>query len=329
MEYYRPVASYGRIRPKEALPLAGGGAWFTDVEVLSRGNASTWIKGKDIPIEVRECISSARPSFSGLNMNKTQVMGVLNITPDSFSDGGLYEKMEVAIARGHEMSNEGANIIDIGGESTRPGADFVDRLSELNRIVPVVKALAETTLVSIDTRKADVARAAFLNGAKIFNDISALSFDPRSLNILAESGSSVCLMHASGDPTTMQDNPRYDNVLLDVYDYLASRVELCIYAGIDKSRISIDPGIGFGKSLEHNMLLIKGLTLFHGIGCPILLGVSRKKFIGKIGKAQDAADRVGGSIAVALEGLRQGVQMLRVHDVKETVQAVLLFEAMG
>ena len=329
MEYYRPVASYGRIRPKEALPLAGGGAWFTDVEVLSRGNASTWIKGKDIPIELRECISSARPSFSGLNMNKTQVMGVLNITPDSFSDGGLYEEMEAAIARGHDMLSEGANIIDIGGESTRPGADFVDRFSELNRIAPVVKALAETALVSIDTRKADVARAAFLNGAKIFNDISALSFDPRSLNILAESGSSVCLMHASGDPTTMQDNPRYDNVLLDVYDYLASRVELCIYAGIDKSRISIDPGIGFGKSLEHNMLLIKGLTLFHGIGCPILLGVSRKKFIGKIGKAQDAADRVGGSIAVALEGLRQGVQMLRVHDVKETVQAVLLFEAMG
>jgi len=189
--------------------------------------------------------------------------------------------------------------------------------------------LAELGIISVDTRKADVAREAISQGAMIFNDVSALSFDPRSLNVLAESGASVCLMHASGDPQTMQDNPTYDDVLLDVYDFLMSRVELCLQAGIDLSKISIDPGIGFGKTIEHNLLLIKGMSLFHGIGCPILLGVSRKRFIGEIGKAQNTADRLGGSIAVGLEGLRQGVQMLRVHDVRETVQAVRLFEAMA
>jgi dihydropteroate synthase len=280
-----------------------------------------------MPKKILNNITRNRSNFSGLSMDKVHVMGVLNITPDSFSDGGQHYDADVAITRGKEMLEEGASIIDIGGESTRPGADFVDRFSELNRISPVVDAMASLGTISIDTRKADVAREGLSKGAKIFNDVSALSFDPRSLNVLAETGASVCLMHASGDPQTMQDNPSYDNVLLDVYDFLASRVELCVQAGIDISKISIDPGIGFGKTIEHNLLLIKGISLFHGIGCPILLGVSRKRFIGEIGKAQNTADRLGGSIAVGLEGLRQGVQMLRVHDVKETVQAVRLFEA--
>jgi dihydropteroate synthase len=227
------------------------------------------------------------------------------------------------------MLDQGASIVDVGGESTRPGADFVDRVAEINRVTPVIAALNGTALLSIDTRKADVARAAISAGAQIFNDVTALSFDPRSLSVLTNTGASVCLMHASGDPKTMQDNPTYDDVLLDVYDYLATRVALCEQAGIAKSRICIDPGIGFGKTTEHNLLLMRGLSLFHGLGCPILLGVSRKRFIGEIGQAQEPADRVGGSIAVGLEGLRQGVQLLRVHDVKETVQAVRLFEALG
>tara|TARA_B110000971_G_C20014692_1_gene503346 strand:+ start:1130 stop:2119 length:990 start_codon:yes stop_codon:yes gene_type:complete len=329
MDYYRPIVSYGKDSSNNSMPIAGGKSWFTEAEVLSRNKNSSIIDIKDIPVETLKNITGSRPDFAGLNMRSAHVMGVLNVTPDSFSDGGQYNEVSAAIDRGKKMIEEGASIIDIGGESTRPGADFVDRFSELNRVSPVVDGMANLGIISIDTRKADVARAGILKGAKIFNDVSSLSFDPRSLNVLAETGASVCLMHASGDPQTMQVNPSYDNVLLDVYDFLSSKVKLCLDAGIDISKISIDPGIGFGKTLEHNLLLIRGLSLFHGIGCPILLGVSRKRFIGEIGKAQNTADRLGGSIAVGLEGLRQGVQMLRVHDVKETVQAVRLFEAIG
>ena len=329
MNYYRPIVSYGKNRPKHAMPIAGGNAWFSEVEKLSRNENSTIITLKDVPGDILNNITRKRSNFSGLSMSNAHVMGVLNVTPDSFSDGGQHYDIDIAVRRGKEMLDEGASIVDIGGESTRPGADFVDRFSELNRVSTVVDALAELGIISVDTRKADVAREAISQGAMIFNDVSALSFDPRSLNVLAESGASVCLMHASGDPQTMQDNPTYDDVLLDVYDFLMSRVELCLQAGIDLSKISIDPGIGFGKTIEHNLLLIKGMSLLHGIGCTILLGVSRKRFIGEIGKAQNTADRLGGSIAVGLEGLRQGVQMLRVHDVRETVQAVRLFEAMA
>jgi len=309
--------------------LAGGATWFSHVEVLSRDDDSRVIPASDVPDKILDNLTAQRADFAGLGMARAHVMGVLNTTPDSFSDGGLHEDADTAIARGREMLSQGASIIDVGGESTRPGADFVDRIAEINRVSPVVEALSSDALISIDTRKADVARAAITAGASIFNDVTALSFDPRSLTVLAETDASVCLMHASGDPKTMQDNPSYGDVLLDVYDYLAQRVALCEAAGIPKSRISIDPGIGFGKTTEHNLLLIRGLSLFHGLGCPILLGVSRKRFIGELGQAQNPADRVGGSIAVGLEGLRQGVQLLRVHDVKETVQAVRLFEAMG
>tara|TARA_R110002096_G_scaffold2933_13_gene15031 strand:- start:1975 stop:2964 length:990 start_codon:yes stop_codon:yes gene_type:complete len=329
MDYYRPIATYSGTRSEDAVSLAGGKSWFDMVEVLSRKYPAKRIPACDLPAEILQKLSQPRPKFADLDMGRAHVMGVLNTTPDSFSDGGLHEDADVAIARGHEMMFQGASIVDVGGESTRPGADFVDRVAEINRVRPVIAVLSQTATVSIDTRKADVARAAMDAGAVIFNDVTALSFDPRSLSVLAETGASVCLMHASGDPKTMQDDPQYGNVLLDVYDYLATRVQLCLDAGIAQSKISIDPGIGFGKTTEHNLLLIRGLSLFHGLGCPILLGVSRKRFIGEIGDAQQAADRVGGSIAVALEGLRQGVQLLRVHDVKETVQAVRLFEAIG
>jgi dihydropteroate synthase len=328
MAYYRPITSYGQ-RPNDAIAIAGGNAWFSHAELLSRDRAPEIISVDKIPRDTLHNISQPRADFAGLDMSRAHVMGVLNTTPDSFSDGGLHENADAAVVRGQEMLTQGASIVDVGGESTRPGADFVDRVAEINRVSPVIETMSPTALISIDTRKADVARAAITAGAQIFNDVTALSFDPRSLTVLADTDASVCLMHASGDPKTMQDNPSYDNVLLDVYDYLASRVALCEQAGIAKSRICIDPGIGFGKTTEHNLLLIRGLSLFHGLGCPILLGASRKRFIGEIGGAQKPADRVGGSIAVGLEGLRQGVQFLRVHDVKETVQAVRLFEAMG
>ena len=229
------------------------------------------------------------------------------------------------------MLQEGAQIIDIGGESTRPGADYVPPEQELDRTIPVIRALREaglTTAISIDTRKAAVAGAALDAGAQMFNDVSALLFDPDSLPLAVQRQPFVCLMHAQGAPKTMQDAPRYQDVTLDVYDYLQERVQACEAAGLAKSRIVIDPGIGFGKTTDHNLQLMRDLSIFHGIGCPILLGVSRKRFIGVIGSAQETAQRTPGSIAVALEGLRQGVQLVRVHDVWQTKQAFALWQAM-
>jgi dihydropteroate synthase len=221
-------------------------------------------------------------------------------------------------------------LLDIGGESTRPGADFVDNITEIARTVPVIEALKSAgvkTPISIDTRKADVANAALNAGAVMFNDVTALRYDPDSLPLVAEMQPYICLMHSPSDPKTMQNNPNYANVLLDIYDHLEERIIACANAGLPLDRIVIDPGIGFGKTLDHNLQLIRGLSLFHGLGCPVLLGVSRKRFIGDLGYAQEPADRVAGSIAIGLEGLRQGVQFLRVHDIWQTRQAINLWQA--
>jgi dihydropteroate synthase len=251
-------------------------------------------------------------------------MGILNVTPDSFSDGGLFEDPSVAVAHAREMQTAGVDIIDIGGESTRPGAAVVPVAQEIARTAPVIAAIRTQSAVpiSIDTRKAPVAQAAIAAGAGLINDVAALGFDPDLARVAVDAGVPVCLMHAQGDPATMQHDPRYDDVLLDVYDFLAARVAVAEAAGIPRDRIVVDPGIGFGKTVAHNLALLGGLALFHGLGCPILLGASRKRFIGTIAGADNAADRVAGSVAVAVHGVRQGVQILRVHDTYETRQAV-------
>ncbi len=229
------------------------------------------------------------------------------------------------------MAAAGADIIDIGGESTRPGADFVDDATEAARVVPVVEGLTMSGLkvpISVDTRKAGVARAAIAVGAAIFNDVTALRHDPESLAVAAETGAAVCLMHSPDNLAGMQDDPRYDNVLLDIYDHLAARIAACEAAGIARGRLIVDVGIGFGKALEHNLTLLRGMSLFHGLGLPILLGVSRKRFIGALSGEKDASRRGPGSIAAALAGLRQGVQMVRVHDIAETAQAIAVWRAL-
>ena len=328
--YYRPIAQTDRCRPAGALPLACGWSWFTHLERLERKCAPEVVPAADVPEAVLQLLAAPRTPVCGLAMDAPRIMGVLNTAPDSFSDGGLHNSFEAAVARGFDMAAEGAEIFDIGGESTRPGADIVDSAEEISRTVPVIKALRDKGFdlpVSIDTRKAEVAKAAIAAGAVMFNDITALSYDAKSLGVAAACGTTLCLMHASGDPKTMQDDPHYDDVLLDVFDYLSERIALCEAAGIPRSRVVIDPGIGFGKTLEHNLTLIRGLSLLHGLGCPVMLGVSRKSFIGVIGNAQDAADRAPGSIAIGLEGLRQGVQILRVHDIWETKQAIALWQA--
>jgi dihydropteroate synthase len=276
-------------------------------------------------------LTAPRAAFARLSMDRPRLMGILNVTPDSFSDGGKFLGAEAAVAQAAAMADE-AEIIDIGGESTRPGAAEVTVEEEIARTVPVIRALREgrfTAPISIDTRKAPVAAAGLQAGATIVNDVSAFDFDPSLGPLVAGAGAPVVLMHAQGVPETMQDNPLYADVLLDVYDALAQRLARAEALGIDRARIMLDPGIGFGKTQAHNLALLRGLSLFHGLGCPILLGTSRKRFIGTIGGASNPQDRAPGSIATALAGVAQGVQVLRVHDVAETRQALRIWQALN
>jgi dihydropteroate synthase len=266
--------------------------------------------------------------FDALRSGRTLVMGVLNVTPDSFSDGGRFIEPAAAVSHARRLIDGGADLIDVGGESTRPGATPVDVDEELARVVPVIEALAGCGVpVSIDTRHARVMRAALRAGAAIVNDVSALTADPDSLTVVAEAGASVVLMHAQGDPATMQDDPRYGDVVAEVHDWLADRIDACAAAGIPRDGIVVDPGIGFGKTLDHNLELLRNLDRFHDLGCPILLGVSRKGFIGRLGGGAPAHARLPGSLAAALAGVRQGVHILRVHDVAETRQALAVWGA--
>jgi dihydropteroate synthase len=255
-------------------------------------------------------------------------MGIVNVTPDSFSDGGKYLGVDAAIAHGRRLAAEGASIIDVGGESTRPGAAPVSPENEIARTVPVIRALAgEGIRVSIDTRHAAVMQAAVDAGAAIINDISALEGDPQSLSVAARSGACVILMHMQGQPSDMQEAPVYQNAPREVRDYLAARIETCLAAGIARQRICVDPGIGFGKTLEHNLQLLAALPDLQRLGVPVLLGVSRKSFIGALSRQEPPEQRLGGSLAAALAGLESGVKILRVHDVAETVQAVAVWHA--
>ncbi len=329
---YRPIPWLGAPRPAHARRLAGGPVWFAELALHVRGAAPTLLRADEAPVEVVQRLSAARADLLGLSLDRPRLMAVLNVTPDSFSDGGRHLALADAVASAEAMVAAGADILDIGGESTRPGAAPVPAEEEIARVVPVIAALrAEgmTAPISIDTRKAAVAAAAFEAGADLFNDVSALQHDPDSLGVAAASGRPVCLMHAQGDPRTMQDAPRYDDVLLDVHDYLAERVAAAEAAGIPRARMLIDPGIGFGKTVAHNLDLLRGLAALHGLGCAILLGVSRKRFIGTIAGVAEAAARGPGSIAAALEGLRQGAQVIRVHDVAETRQAMALWLALA
>ena len=256
------------------------------------------------------------------------IMGIVNVTPDSFSDGGRHAAAEQAIAHGLKLAAEGADILDVGGESTRPGSEGVDEGEELARVVPVIEGLAAAGhRVSCDTRKAPVMRAALKAGAAIINDVSALQYDPQSLAAMAEADCPVVLMHAQGDPKTMQLSPNYDDVALDVFDALEDRIAACVAAGIAKERLIADPGIGFGKSFRHNLDLLHQFTLFHGLGVAVLMGLSRKGFVGALTGEKTAANRVNGSVGGALWSALNGAHILRVHDVKATVEALVVAQA--
>lgn len=329
MTYYRPIPRTDHARTAHAASLAGGWCWFDTVECLHRDRASELVPLDSLPPNDLERLIAPRKSIAGLSFAAPTLMGILNVTPDSFSDGGEHFAMSDALSRARAMAQEGATLIDIGGESTRPGASEVPMEEEIARTAPVIRAIRKeaSTPISIDTRKTAVARAARDAGANLVNDVAGFTFDPDLAPFCAEARLPVCVMHAQGTPDVMQKDPRYDNVALDVYDFLESRVSTLVQQGIARDQIIVDPGIGFGKTLEHNLVLLQHLSLFHALGCPILLGASRKRFIGTIGGSKEARHRAPGSIAVALAGLAQGVHILRVHDVKETHEAMRLWHA--
>jgi dihydropteroate synthase len=258
------------------------------------------------------------------------LLGVVNVTPDSFSDGGRYLDPGAAVAHGLELVDQGAAILDLGGESTRPGSVPVSAAEETRRVVGVIAQLARQTSVpiSVDTWKAAVAREAIAAGARIVNDITALTGDPAMLDVVLETGCGVCAMHMQGTPRTMQQCPVYQDVVAEVTDYLRQRRDWLVAAGVPRQRIALDPGIGFGKTLEHNLALLRSAGRLHELGCPVLVGPSRKRFIAEV-LGDPQADRTAGTVGVALALARQGVQILRVHDVATVRQALLLYAASG
>ncbi|HET9196952.1 MAG TPA: dihydropteroate synthase [Solirubrobacterales bacterium] len=258
----------------------------------------------------------------------TKLMGVVNVTPDSFSDGGLYLDPAAAIAHGRELVAAGAEILDVGGESTRPGADPVDAEEELRRVVPVVQGLGETGCeISVDTSKAPVAAAALDAGATIVNDVTALRGDPRMAGLCAERGATVVLMHMLGEPRTMQDDPRYDDVVAEVEAFLAERLAVAVAAGIAAEDVWLDPGIGFGKTAAHNMELLRRLGELRELGRPLVIGTSRKSFIGRV-DGSGPGERLGGTIASSVLAAAEGADVLRVHDVAEVGQALAVTAAL-
>jgi dihydropteroate synthase len=306
----------GRRTATELLPVEGLEAHFDD----DLGRQWTTLTAPRHPLQLGE---------RTIRLDQPQVMGIVNVTPDSFSDGGNLADPAAAAEAGAGMASAGAAIIDVGGESTRPGASPVWEGDEIERIAPVIRQLAGGGVaVSVDTRKAAVIEASLGAGARLVNDVSALTFDPRSAGVIAAAGVPVVLMHHQGDPQTMQDNPRYGDVLIDVYEWLEERIAAAEQAGIARDKILIDPGFGFGKTVAHNLELMNGLALFHSLGCPIVIGASRKRTIGALSNEAPPDQRLPGSIAFALKAVEQGAQIVRVHDVPETVQALRVWRGL-
>jgi dihydropteroate synthase len=272
-------------------------------------------------------LSAPRPPFAGLSVERPRIMGIVNVTPDSFADRGRFLDPEAAVSQGLKLIDAGCDILDVGGESSRPGAEPVSETEEIRRVLPVVRGLAGRGVpVSIDTRRPAVMQGAIESGANIVNDITALSGDPTSLVVAAEAGVSIILMHMRGRPATMQRRPAYGHAPYEILIYLRSRVAACLSAGIPLSRIAIDPGIGFGKSPGHNAQLLAEAALFHDLGCPVLVGASRKSFIARLSKGEPAEDRLPGTLATLAAAVAQGVQIHRVHDVGEAKQALAILD---
>ena len=334
--FYYGKNSQNLINSKKTLPLNGNKfISFDEVEINTRKSKKK-IKVNSIkylPTSIKKkifkdikIITSKKKNFSNFNFNKIPlIMGVLNLTPDSFSDGGKFNSLSKGINHAKKLLKEGVDIIDIGGESTRPGSQTVNSIQEWNRIKKILKKLKYFN-TSLDTRKADIMQKGINLGVNLINDVSGLSFDKNSIKILKKYKTPFVLQHSRGTPDIMQKNPKYKNVVLDIYDYFEDKIKFLRKNGILHNKIILDPGIGFGKNLKHNVMLLQNISIFHSLGLPIMLGISRKRFIGDIAEENDDKKRVGGTLSSSIFSLMQGVQLIRVHDVNEIIQGVKVFK---
>jgi dihydropteroate synthase len=341
--YYGSIAKL-LIKKKRALILAGNSnIVFDKVEVFERkkkGQIKKYLysvseikklnneKKHSINNDLKK-ITSGRKKILNLKFSIPHIMGILNVTPDSFSDGGLYLKKPKSYNHGSLMINDGASIVDIGGESTRPGSKNVNEKTEWERVKKVIIKLKKNfpkIILSLDTRKSNVMKKGIKAGINIINDVSGLNFDNQSFNTINSEKTPFILNHMQGTPKTMQKNPKYENVLLDIYDFFERKINFCLENNFKKELIIIDPGIGFGKNLNHNLRILSKISIFHSLGCPILIGTSKKRFIEHIVTKLDTPDRTGGTLSSVLYGLSQGVQLFRVHNVKEINQGILVFK---
>ena len=325
------------VNKKKTIPLNGNkNISFDHIEIISRNskkiiplkkinNLSKLIK-KQVILDL-EKIRSKKKNFANLNFSQIpNIMGVLNITPDSFSDGGKFNNKNKALTHALEMFKSGASIIDVGGESTRPGSKAINNKLEWKRIEKFIKSANKKIPISLDTRKSDIMEKGINYGVKIINDVSGLNYDIKTINVLKKYKISFILQHSKGNPENMQNKPYYKNELLDIYDYFEKKIKFLRSNGVMHNNIIIDPGIGFGKNLKHNMNLISNISIFHSLGFPILVGNSRKRFIKQISGKNDTKNRVGGTVASSIYLMMQGVQILRVHDVNELLQGIKVFK---
>ncbi len=342
--YYTRVCNfaYGRssiklVNKKKNLCLNGNKEIsFSQVEIITRNSKKTIylkdIKKLSTPLRKKiigdlKIIVEKNKNFSNLNFKKIpNIMGVLNVTPDSFSDGGKFNKKKLGIQHAIDLFNLGANIIDIGGESTRPGSKAISSKAEWNRIKKILKVISKKIPLSIDTRKSEIMNKGIKEGVELINDVSGLNYDSKTIDILKKYKTPFVIQHSKGNPENMQNRPSYKNELLDIYDFFEEKIKILRSKGINHNNIIIDPGIGFGKNLKHNMNLIKNISIFHTLGFPILLGLSRKKFIKELSKKNDSRERIGGTVASSLYSMMQGVQILRIHDVNEIIQSIKVFK---
>ena len=343
-KYYTRVCNfnYGKssvklVNEKKSFPLSGNKEIsFSKIELITRSSKKIIKLNqiKKLPESLRKKIYNdlktvikKKRNFSNLNFKKNpNIMGVLNLTPDSFSDGGKFNKKDKGLKHAKNLFISGANIVDIGGESTRPGSKAISLKNEWNRIENSIKTINKKIPLSLDTRKSEIMIKGIRLGIKLINDVSGLEHDPKTINVLKKYKIPFVIQHSQGSPENMQKNPRYKNELLDIYDFFEKKIKLLRSKGIKHNNIIIDPGIGFGKNLKHNLNLIKGISIFHSLGFPILLGLSRKKFIKDLSGMNDTNERIGGTIASSLFSIMQGVQILRIHDVNEIIQSIKVFE---
>ena len=342
--YYTRVCNfyYGKesrllVNSNKSIPLNGNiNISFDHIEIISRTskkkipinkiNSLAKSLKKLIKLDL-EKIRSKKKNFSNLNfLQIPNIMGVLNLTPDSFSDGGKFNTKNKGLKHALEMFNSGANIIDIGGESTRPGSKAVDNKTEWKRIEKIVKLISKKIPMSLDTRKSEVMKKGIKYGVKIINDVSGLDYDPETINVLKKYKIPFVIHHSQGTPEKMQNKPRYKNELLDIFDFFEKKIKSLKKIGIKHNNIIIDPGIGFGKNLKHNMNLIRNISIFHSLGFPILLGNSKKRYIKEIAGKNDTKSRIGGTMTSSIYLMMQGVQILRIHDVNELLQGVKVFK---